>query len=85
MRSYKVGPHPFRTSAVLYRDVRMSRERRRRGAALCGPHFCSMRITQDVRDYAASQGVSESEAINTGMAQKAQEFTRQGAELYRKA
>jgi len=37
---------------------------------MCGPHFCSMKITQEVRDYAAKQGVSEQEALNKGMQEK---------------
>ena len=42
--------------------------------SMCGPQFCSMKITQDVREYAAKMGVGESEAIEIGMAEKAQEF-----------
>jgi len=53
--------------------------------SMCGPHFCSMKITQDVRDYAAKQGVAEDEALAKGMAEKAREFVAQGAEIYRKA
>ena len=53
--------------------------------SMCGPHFCSMKITQDVRDYAAKVGVSESDALTKGMAEKAKEFVEQGAEIYRKA
>jgi phosphomethylpyrimidine synthase len=53
--------------------------------SMCGPHFCSMKITQDVREYAAAQGVSEKEALDRGMQDKAQEFVEQGAEIYRKA
>ncbi|HTO49026.1 MAG TPA: phosphomethylpyrimidine synthase ThiC [Burkholderiales bacterium] len=53
--------------------------------SMCGPHFCSMKITQDVRDYAAKVGVSESDALTKGMADKAKEFVEQGAEIYRKA
>ncbi len=53
--------------------------------SMCGPHFCSMKITQEVRDYAASQGVSEAEALHKGMEAKAVEFVKGGAELYRKA
>jgi phosphomethylpyrimidine synthase len=53
--------------------------------SMCGPHFCSMKITQDVRDFAAKQGVAEDEALATGMAQKAAEFVEQGGEIYRKA
>jgi phosphomethylpyrimidine synthase len=53
--------------------------------SMCGPHFCSMKITQDVRDYAATQGMSAEEALAKGMEQKAVEFVTQGAEIYRKA
>jgi len=53
--------------------------------SMCGPHFCSMKITQDVRDYAATQGVSEQEALEKGMEQKSVEFVQQGASIYRKA
>jgi len=52
--------------------------------SMCGPHFCSMKITQDVRDYAASQGLSEEEALTQGMSAKAEEFVEQGAQIYRK-
>ncbi|TXK59122.1 phosphomethylpyrimidine synthase ThiC [Alkalisalibacterium limincola] len=51
--------------------------------SMCGPHFCSMRITQDVRDYAKDQGVSDAaEALEKGMAEKAAEFREKGAEVY---
>ncbi|MDR5802380.1 phosphomethylpyrimidine synthase ThiC [Caballeronia sp. LZ001] len=50
--------------------------------SMCGPHFCSMKITQDVRDFAAKQGVSESDALAKGMQTKAIEFVRKGAEIY---
>ena len=53
--------------------------------SMCGPHFCSMKITQDVREYAASQGVSdEAEALEKGMAEKAAQFRTQGSQLYRR-
>jgi phosphomethylpyrimidine synthase len=52
--------------------------------SMCGPHFCSMKITQDVRDYAAKQGVTEDQALQQGMAQKSKEFKDKGAEIYRK-
>ncbi len=52
--------------------------------SMCGPHFCSMKITQDVRDFAAAQGVSEKEALTKGMQTKALEFVKTGAEVYRK-
>jgi phosphomethylpyrimidine synthase len=52
--------------------------------SMCGPHFCSMKITQDVRDYAAQQGLAEAEALEKGMEAKAIEFVKTGAEVYRK-
>jgi phosphomethylpyrimidine synthase len=53
--------------------------------SMCGPHFCSMKITQDVRDYAAEKGVAEeTEALEKGMAEKSAEFRAQGAQVYRK-
>jgi phosphomethylpyrimidine synthase len=53
--------------------------------SMCGPHFCSMKITQDVRDYAAKQGLSEAEVLRKGMEEKSREFVKQGAEIYNKA
>ncbi|HVS56593.1 MAG TPA: phosphomethylpyrimidine synthase ThiC, partial [Casimicrobiaceae bacterium] len=53
--------------------------------SMCGPHFCSMKITQDVRDYAAKLGVDENAALEKGMEAKAIEFVRKGAEIYSKA
>ena len=52
--------------------------------SMCGPHFCSMKITQDVRDFAASQGIKEQEALTKGMESKSVEFVKEGAEVYRK-
>jgi phosphomethylpyrimidine synthase len=52
--------------------------------SMCGPHFCSMKITQEVREYAAKQGISEVAALKQGMEVKAVEFVKNGAELYRK-
>ena len=53
--------------------------------SMCGPNFCSMKITQDVRDYADSHGMSEGQALEEGMAEKAREFTEQGGEIYHDA
>ncbi|HZQ60175.1 MAG TPA: phosphomethylpyrimidine synthase ThiC [Casimicrobiaceae bacterium] len=53
--------------------------------SMCGPHFCSMKITQDVRDYAAKQGLSDEEALRKGMEVKAVEFVQKGAEIYTRA
>jgi phosphomethylpyrimidine synthase len=51
--------------------------------SMCGPHFCSMKITQDVRDYAAEHGVDEVAALDSGMAEKSAEFREAGAHVYR--
>jgi phosphomethylpyrimidine synthase len=50
--------------------------------SMCGPHFCSMKITEDVRKYAAEQGLAEGDALEAGMAEKSQEFVRGGSEIY---
>ena len=50
--------------------------------SMCGPHFCSMKITQDVRDYAAQKGIEEQEALVVGMQEKAEEFKKTGAKIY---
>ena len=50
--------------------------------SMCGPHFCSMKITEDVRKYAAEQGLAEEDALNAGMAEKSREFTESGSEIY---
>ena len=51
--------------------------------SMCGPHFCSMKITQDVRDYAAQLQVDEQKAIQIGMKEKSEEFKKSGSEIYR--
>ncbi|QNK03735.1 phosphomethylpyrimidine synthase ThiC [Dyella telluris] len=53
--------------------------------SMCGPKFCSMKITQDVRDYAAEHGTGEESALEDGMAEKSAEFRQQGSEVYHKA
>ena len=52
--------------------------------SMCGPNFCSMKITEDVRKYAAEKGYTEDEALQEGMREKSAEFTNQGAEVYPK-
>ena len=53
--------------------------------SMCGPHFCSMRITEDVRKYAAEHRITEEAAIQEGLKQKATEFTKSGSEIYARA
>ncbi len=50
--------------------------------SMCGPKFCSMEITQQVRDYAARQKLGEKDAIGSGLQEKAQEFRKGGSEIY---
>jgi len=50
--------------------------------SMCGPHFCSMRITEDVRKYAEEKAVDEQSAIEVGMKEKAEEFKKAGLEIY---
>jgi phosphomethylpyrimidine synthase len=52
--------------------------------SMCGPHFCSMKITRDVREYAESQGVNPEEALRLGLEEKGREFLEKGAEIYQK-
>jgi len=53
--------------------------------SMCGPQFCSMKITEDVRKYAEEQGVSETEALQKGMEAKSREFVERGSEVHTKA
>ncbi len=50
--------------------------------SMCGPHFCSMKITQDVREYAAQKKLDEQQAIQIGMKEKSEEFRKAGSEIY---
>jgi|GraSoiStandDraft_29_1057270.scaffolds.fasta_scaffold1689246_1 phosphomethylpyrimidine synthase len=52
---------------------------------MCGPHFCSIKITEDIRKYAAEHGISEEAALEVGLKEKAKEFAEKGAEVYAKA
>ncbi len=53
--------------------------------SMCGPHFCSMKITEDVRKYADEHGYGEKEALEKGMAEMSKEFVDKGAEVYHQA
>ncbi len=53
--------------------------------SMCGPHFCSMKISQDVRDYAKENGMTDIDALKKGMQEKSIEFVEKGAEIYNKA
>jgi phosphomethylpyrimidine synthase len=53
--------------------------------SMCGPHFCSMKITQDVRDYAEEKGIEDKQALNEGMKEMSESFKEKGGEIYTKA
>ncbi len=53
--------------------------------SMCGPHFCSMRITQDVREFARTKGLAPEDAIGVGLAEKADEFRQGGGRIYQPA
>ncbi|HHO70079.1 MAG TPA: phosphomethylpyrimidine synthase ThiC [Halothiobacillus sp.] len=82
---FNLGFDPER--AREYHDATLPQENAKVAhfCSMCGPRFCSMKITQDVRDYAASLGVTELEALEKGVAEKSREFIEKGAEVYQKA
>ena len=53
--------------------------------SMCGPKFCSMRISQDVRDYAEAHGIGATEAVEVGLQEKAEEFRASGSEIYQES
>ena len=71
-------------TARAYHDETLPKESMKSAhfCSMCGPHFCSMRITEDVREFARREGMSESNAIDEGMRRKSREFREGGAELY---
>jgi len=80
---FHLGLDPER--AMEYHDETLPKDAHKLAhfCSMCGPHFCSMKITQDVRDYAAAHGVAEAAALEAGMEEKAAQFREQGAEVYR--
>ena len=73
-------------TALKYHDATLPAEGAKVAhfCSMCGPQFCSMKITQDVRDYADSLGVDENQALDKGMAEMSQTFKDKGAEIYQK-
>ncbi|MCY9133367.1 phosphomethylpyrimidine synthase ThiC [Bacillus atrophaeus] len=70
--------------AIEYHDETLPAEGAKTAhfCSMCGPKFCSMRISQDIRDYAKENNLNESEAINEGLKEKAKEFVETGSNLY---
>jgi len=82
---FNLGLDPERARG--YHDETMPKDAHKSAhfCSMCGPKFCSMRITQDVRDYAAEHGVDAEHALEAGMAEKAAEFRVGGARVYHEA
>ncbi|WNV80647.1 phosphomethylpyrimidine synthase ThiC [Bacillus atrophaeus] len=70
--------------AIEYHDETLPAEGAKTAhfCSMCGPKFCSMRISQDIRDYAKENNLNESEAIDEGLKEKAKEFVETGSNLY---
>jgi phosphomethylpyrimidine synthase len=82
---FNLGLDPV--TARAYHDATLPQEGAKTAhfCSMCGPHFCSMKITEDVRKYAADLAISEEEALAKGMEEKAKEFVEKGAEVYQEA
>jgi phosphomethylpyrimidine synthase len=82
---FNIGLDPDR--AREYHDETLPKEAAKVAhfCSMCGPQFCSMKISQDVREYARKKGIESSAALEQGMAEKAREFREKGTEIYHKA
>jgi len=82
---FNIGLDPDRARA--YHDETLPKEAHKVAhfCSMCGPNFCSMKITQDVRDYAAKHGLNAETAAENGMQEKAIEFRNKGSEIYSKS
>jgi phosphomethylpyrimidine synthase len=85
MDQFNLGLDPDRARALHDETLPAEAAKVAHFCSMCGPHFCSMKITQDVRDYAARHGIAESEALEKGMQAKAAEFLKSGGTIYQKA
>jgi phosphomethylpyrimidine synthase len=79
---FNLGLDPV--TARLYHDETLPQDGAKTAhfCSMCGPHFCSMKISEDVRQYAAEQGIAEEEALAKGMEEKSKEFAEAGSEVY---
>ena len=73
--------------ALLFHDETLPKDSAKVAhfCSMCGPHFCSMKITQDVRDYAEQKGLEEKQALDEGMKEMSESFKEKGSEIYTKA
>ena len=82
---FNIGLDPDRAKA--FHDLTLPSESAKLShfCTMCGPKFCSMKISQEVRDYAQKKGISEADAIEAGMQERSSEFIRSGAEIYQRS
>ncbi|GAC1554791.1 MAG: phosphomethylpyrimidine synthase ThiC [Polyangiales bacterium] len=80
---FNLGLDPERARAFHDETLPQENAKVAHFCSMCGPHFCSMKITQDVRDYAAKQGLVATEALTKGMKEKSAQFVEGGAEIYK--
>jgi len=82
---FNLGLDPLR--AIEYHDETLPKDSAKTAhfCSMCGPHFCAMKITQDVREYAEQKGIIDVKlAVESGLKEKAKEFKNQGSEIYHK-
>src|SRR5690606_16592734 len=79
---FNLGLDPDTTCSFHHENLPIDSMKVAHFCSMCGPHFCCMKITQDVRKYAAERGVDENAALVLGMQEKAQEFARKALEIY---
>ncbi len=80
---FNLGLDPERARAFHDQTLPAENAKEAHFCSMCGPQFCSMKITEDVRAYAKQVGVDEEQALRAGLEEKAAEFVKTGAELYR--
>jgi phosphomethylpyrimidine synthase len=79
---FNLGLDPERARAFHDETLPQEGAKSAHFCSMCGPHFCSMKITEDVRKYAAEQGVTEQQALERGLADKSREFAANGSDVY---
>jgi phosphomethylpyrimidine synthase len=81
---FNIGLDPDRAKA--FHDATLPKDSAKVAhfCSMCGPKFCSMKISQEVRDFAANKGISEIEALKKGMEERSVEFVKCGSEIYHK-
>ena len=80
--SVQSGPRPGDGASLHDETLPKDSMKTAHFCSMCGPHFCSMKITEDVREYAREHGLAEETAIESGLDEKAKEFREKGSTLY---